>query len=91
MVNVDPLKVVEMVELRCFGERYKERLILLIRSFFWSARLPDKEQTQLPEFSKKGKTSLQVILEDRPEISPDIPRFPVVDLDAEFRARYKKK
>ena len=43
-----------------------------------------------PNFSKKGKTPLQIILEDRPNISPSVVNFPVVDLDAEFRARCAK-
>jgi hypothetical protein len=33
MVNVDPLMVVEKVDLRCFGTRFKERLLWFIRAF----------------------------------------------------------
>jgi transposase len=43
-----------------------------------------------PNFSKKGKPPLQIILEDRPEISPSVVNFPVVDLDEEFRVRCMK-
>lgn len=41
-----------------------------------------------PNFSKKGKTPLQIITEDRPKISANVVNFPVVDLDAEFRHRH---
>lgn len=37
-----------------------------------------------PNFSKKGKTPLQIFLEDRPGISPEALNFPVYDLDALF-------
>ena len=40
-----------------------------------------------PNFSKKGKTPLQIILEDYPKISPTVVNFPVYDLDALFRQK----
>ena len=40
-----------------------------------------------PNFSKAGKTPLQIILEDRPDISPRVLDFPVYDLDALFRQK----
>ena len=41
-----------------------------------------------PNFSKKGKTPLQIIMEDRPNISPKVVDFPVLDLDHQFRLKY---
>ena len=38
-----------------------------------------------PNFSKKGRSPLQILLEDRPGISPEVLNFPVYDLDALFR------
>jgi len=38
-------------------------------------------------FSKAGKTPLAILLEDRPEISPEVLNFPVYDLDALFRQK----
>jgi hypothetical protein len=40
-----------------------------------------------PNFSKAGKTPLQIVLEDRPNISPEVLNFPVYDLDALFRQK----
>lgn len=40
-----------------------------------------------PNFSKAGKTPLQIALEDRPDISPHVLNFPVYDLDALFRQK----
>jgi transposase InsO family protein len=40
-----------------------------------------------PNFSKKGKTPLQIFLEDRPGVSPEVLNFPVYDLDALFRQK----
>jgi transposase len=40
-----------------------------------------------PNFSKAGKTPLQIVLEDRPDISPEVLNFPVYDLDAVFRQK----
>jgi len=40
-----------------------------------------------PNFSKSGKTPLQIVLEDRPTISPKALNFPVYDLDALFRQK----
>ncbi|MBS3904554.1 MAG: hypothetical protein KGZ39_04435, partial [Simkania sp.] len=40
-----------------------------------------------PNFSKAGKTPLQIILEDRPYTSPEVLNFPVYDLDALFRQK----
>jgi hypothetical protein len=40
-----------------------------------------------PNFSKKGKTPIQILLEDWPEISPTVLHFPVYDLDALFRQK----
>lgn len=40
-----------------------------------------------PNFSKAGKTPLQIVLEDRPDISPEVLNFPVYDLDALFRQK----
>ena len=40
-----------------------------------------------PNFSKAGKTPLQILLEDRPWISPEVLNFPVYDLDALFRQK----
>jgi transposase len=41
-----------------------------------------------PNFSKHGKTPLQIIMEDRPEVSTKVVNFPVVNLDLEFRLKY---
>ena len=38
-----------------------------------------------PNFSKGGKTPWEIISEDRPEISPEVLLFPVVDIDLLFR------
>ena len=40
-----------------------------------------------PNFSKAGKTPIQIVLEDRPDISPKVLNFPVYDLDALFRQK----
>ena len=40
-----------------------------------------------PNFSKNGKTPLQIILEDRPDICSKVLNFPVYDLDALFRQK----
>ena len=40
-----------------------------------------------PNFSKDGKTPLQIVLEDRPGISSKVLNFPVYDLDALFRQK----
>lgn len=40
-----------------------------------------------PNFSKNGKTPLQIFIEDWPELSPEILNFPVYDLDALFRQK----
>ena len=40
-----------------------------------------------PNYSKAGKTPLQIVLEDRPGISPHVLNFPVYDLDALFRQK----
>lgn len=40
-----------------------------------------------PNFSKAGKTPLQIVLEDRPGVCPQILNFPVYDLDALFRQK----
>ena len=40
-----------------------------------------------PNFSKKGKTPLQIFLEDRPGVSPEVLNFPVYDLDVLFRQK----
>lgn len=40
-----------------------------------------------PNFSKAGKTPLQIVLEDRPDVSPEVLNFPVYDLDALFRQK----
>ncbi len=40
-----------------------------------------------PNFSKKGKTPLQIFIEDYPGISTEILHFPVYDLDAVFRQK----
>lgn len=40
-----------------------------------------------PNFSKGGKTPIQIVLEDRPDISPRVLNFPVYDLDALFRQK----
>jgi len=40
-----------------------------------------------PNFSKKGRTPIQILLEDRPDISPEVLNFPVYDLDALFRQK----
>ena len=42
-----------------------------------------------PNFSKQGKTPLQIVMEDRPGIDTMVAGFPVLDLDAEFRAKYR--
>ena len=40
-----------------------------------------------PNFSKQGKPPLQILLEDSPDISPEVLNFPVYDLDALFRQK----
>ena len=40
-----------------------------------------------PNFSKNGKTPLQIILEDHPRINSNVLNFPVYDLDALFRQK----
>lgn len=40
-----------------------------------------------PNFSKSGKTPLQILVEDRPETSAEILNFPVYDIDALFRQK----
>ena len=40
-----------------------------------------------PNFSKGTKSPLQILLEDRPNISPAVLNFPVYDLDALFRQK----
>ena len=40
-----------------------------------------------PNFSKKGKTPLQIFIEDYPAISTEIMNFPVYDLDTVFRQK----
>ena len=47
-----------------------------------------------PNFSKRGKTPLQIVLEDRINIKPEVLNFPVYDLDTLFRQKmeiYPKK
>ncbi|PCI93788.1 hypothetical protein COB11_04765 [Candidatus Aerophobetes bacterium] len=39
-------------------------------------------------FSKKGKTSSQILFEDRKEIDPEFLFCPVIDLDAKFREKF---
>lgn len=43
-----------------------------------------------PNFSKAGKTPLQIILEDHPGINPKVLNFPVYDLDALFRQKMER-
>jgi transposase len=40
-----------------------------------------------PNFSKAGRAPIQIVLEDRPDISPEVLNFPVYDLDALFRQK----
>ena len=40
-----------------------------------------------PNFSKKGKTPLQIFMDDYPGLSTEILNFPVYDLDAVFRQK----
>ncbi len=40
-----------------------------------------------PNFSKAGKTPVQILLEDRPDIAPEVLNFPVYNLDALFRQK----
>jgi hypothetical protein len=41
-----------------------------------------------PNFSKGGKTPWEILSEDRPDISPDVLLFPVVDIDALFMFKF---
>ena len=41
-----------------------------------------------PNFSKGGRTPWEIISEDRPDISPEVLLFPVVDIDALFRVKF---
>jgi hypothetical protein len=41
-----------------------------------------------PNFSKKGKTPQQILLEDRPKVNLELMLYPVIDLDAEFRQKF---
>jgi len=43
-----------------------------------------------PNFSKAGKTPLQIVLEDRPNVSAEVLNFPVYDLDALFRQKMER-
>ena len=40
-----------------------------------------------PNFSKQGRSPLQILLEDRPGVSPEVLHFPVYNLDALFRQK----
>lgn len=40
-----------------------------------------------PNFSKQGKTPVQILMEDRPEIDSKMILFPVIDLDQLFRVK----
>lgn len=40
-----------------------------------------------PNFSKEGKTPLQILLADRPSINPSVLNFPVYDLDVLFKQK----
>ena len=40
-----------------------------------------------PNFSKGGQSPIQILLKDRPEMSPAVLNFPVYDLDALFRQK----
>ena len=69
----------EFFDLECFGSRaefFKKAQVY--QSFYNFTR---------PNFSKKGKTPLQIFLEDRPGVSPEVLNFPVYDLDALFRQK----
>lgn len=61
----------------------KEDFFLKIQMYQWFYNMVR------PNFSKKGKTPWQIIEGDRPEISPNVLRFPVLDLDEEFRKKYE--
>jgi transposase InsO family protein len=66
----------EFFDLECFGSRLEFfRKAQVYQSFYNFSR---------PNFSKKGKTPLQIFLEDRPGVSPEVLNFPVYDLDALF-------
>lgn len=66
----------EFFDLECFGSRAEFfRKAQVYQSFYNFSR---------PNFSKKGKTPLQIFLEDRPGVSPEVLNFPVYDLDALF-------
>lgn len=69
----------EFFELESFGSR-KEffRKAQVYQSFYNFARV---------NFSKRGRSPLQIFLEDRPSISPEALNFPVYDLDALFRQK----
>ena len=69
----------EFFNLEAFGSREEFfRKVQVYQYFYNFAR---------PNFSKTGKTPLQIVLEDRPHISPEVLNFPVYDLDALFRQK----
>ena len=69
----------EFFDLEQFGSRQEFfRKAQVYQSFYNFSR---------PNFSKKGKTPLQIFLEDRPGVSPEVLNFPVYDLDALFRQK----
>lgn len=69
----------EFFELESFGSRTEFfRKAQVYQSFYNFARV---------NFSKGGRSPLQIFLEDRPGISPEVLNFPVYDLDALFRQK----
>jgi len=69
----------EFFELETFGSREEFlRKAQVYQSFYNFARV---------NFSKGGKSPLQIFLKDRPGISPEALNFPVYDLDALFRQK----
>lgn len=82
--NADVESFHSTVELEFFNlERFNSR-----EEFFRKAQVYQYFYNFVrPNFSKAGKTPLQIVLEDRPDISPEVLNFPVYDLDAVFRQK----
>ena len=58
------------------------------QEFFYKAQVyQHHDNFTRPNFSKAGKTPLQILVEDRPNIDPRVFNFPVYDLDALYRQK----
>jgi transposase len=69
----------ELFDLESFGSREEFFCKMQAYQYFYNFVRPN--------FSKAGKTPLQIILEDHPGINANVLNFPVYDLDALFRQK----